>query len=200
MTNEEFFNANAKSGAVCLVGGTHFIDRTIQKAQKKITVNKAQSAFSHAFIFSEQRIDTKWWVIESDLEIHAKQVKLGVQENRVDKYFDEKQYPNIAILDFNLSLHDTRTVISEGLNLVAGRGKYSLREILGVLFSFTRTDRAADNIFSQNNSYICSALVQHCYQKANINFNAGVSLKHITPEDIFATKHAHQVIKLIREN
>lgn len=199
MTNEEFFSINARSGAVGLVGGTHFIDRTIQKAQKKITVNNTHSAFSHAFIFSEKRIDDKWWVIESDLEIHTKQVKLGVQENRIDKYFDEKQYPNIAILDFNLTPEATRAVISEGLNLVAGRGKYSLREILGVLFSFTKADRATENIFAQNNSFICSALVQHCYQKANINFNEGVSLKHITPEDIFNTKCIHNIQKIVRE-
>ncbi|MGZ3920211.1 MAG: hypothetical protein ACXVNM_07310 [Bacteroidia bacterium] len=199
MSNEEFFNAHAKSGAVCLVGGTHFIDRGIKKAQKKLTSTKQDSHFSHAFILSEKRIDGKWWLIESDLEIHSKQVKLGVQENRVDKYFDEKLFPNVAILNFNLSREATKTILTEGLNLVAGRGKYSLREILGVLLSFTTQNRSAENILAQENSFFCSALVQHCYKQVNVLFNENVSLKHLTPEDIFNTSRNHSIEKIIRE-
>jgi hypothetical protein len=199
VSNEEFFNKYAQSGSVCLVGGTHFIDRTIKKAQKKLTLNKQASFFSHAFIFSEKRSDGKWWLIESDLEIHTKQVKLGVQENRADKYFDETLFPNVAILNFNLSPTATAAVLTEGLNLVAGRSKYSLREILGVLISFSKSDRNSENRFAQENSFICSALVQHCYHKAYINFNDKVSLKHITPQDIFDTKCVCRIETIIRE-
>ncbi len=199
MSNEEFFNTWSRPGSVCLVGGTHFIDRSIKKAQKKLTLDKKDSLFSHAFIISEKRVDEKWWLIESDLEIHTKQVKLGVQENRIDKYFDEKMFPNVAILDFKIPAEATRAILTEGLNLVAGRGKYSLREILGVIFSFSKTDRTTENIFAQDNSFICSSLVQHCYSKANLSFDESVSLKHITPEDIFSTKLPHSIEKIIRE-
>ncbi|MCE3228743.1 MAG: hypothetical protein K0S32_3294 [Bacteroidetes bacterium] len=199
MTNEQFFNTHAKSATVCLVGGTAFVDKTIKKAQKKLTADKKHSLFSHAFLISEKRADDKWWVIESDLEFHRKQVKLGVQENRIDKYFDETMFPNIAILDFNLDAKTQKAVLAEGLNMVAGRANYSLREILGVLWSFTKEERKSENKFSQENSFICSSLVQHCYNHANICFNPEVSLKHMTPEDIYNTKCVHTIEKIIRE-
>lgn len=199
MTNEEFFNAYSKNAAVGLVGGTHFIDNSIKKFQRKITPDKKPSFFSHAFIISEKRIDDKWWIIESDLEFHRKQVKIGVQENRIDKYFDEKLFPNVALLNFNLSPEATKALITEGLNLVAERGKYSLREILGVLLSFTKENRDSENLLAQENSFFCSALVQHCYKAANVSFNEKVSLKHLTPEDIFNTSHIHSIEKIIRQ-
>jgi len=199
MTNEEFFEKFASPGAVGLVGGSALIDKGIKKAQKKITKNKQQSAFSHAFIIGEKRIDGKWWVIESDLEIHTKQVRLGVQENRLDKYYDDKMFPNLAILDFKLPVKACKAILTEGLDLVAARSKYSLREIFGVLLSFTKEERKNENVFSQKNSFICSSLVQHCYNKAGICFDSEVSLKHITPEDIFNTLCIHTSEKIIRE-
>jgi hypothetical protein len=199
MTNEQFFDTYAKSAAVCLVGGTAFIDKTIKKVQKKITPDQKHSLFSHAFLLSEKRSDDKWWLIESDLEFHRKQIKIGVQENRVEKYYDETLFPNIAILDFNLSKAMQKAVLAEGLNMVAGRANYSMREIFGVLLSFTQTERKNENKFSQENSFICSSLVQHCYNSANICFNPLVSLKHMTPQDIYTTKCVHTVHKIIRE-
>ena len=200
MSNEEFFDKHCASGKVVLVGGSALIDRGIKIAQKKITKNKKESLFSHAFIIGEKRIDAKWWVIESDLEIHPKQVKLGVQENRIDKYFDEKIFPNVAILDFKLDKFKTELVLKEGLDLVAARSKYSLREIMGLLFSFkNESERKKENKFSQNNSFVCSSFVQHCYSKINIYFNTAVSLKNMTPEDIFATEVIHTKAKIIRE-
>lgn len=199
MSNEEFFNTHAGTARIGLVGSTHFIDKTIRKAQKKLTPDHRPSFFSHAFLFSEKRPDDKWWIIESDLEFHKKQMKLGVQENRIDKYFDEKLFPNVAVLNFELSTHAKREILTEALNLVAGRGTYSLREILGVLISFSKSNRNSENIFSQENSFICSSLVQHCYHKAGITLNEAVSLKHLTPQDIYASKHPHALYEIIRE-
>ena len=86
MSNEDFFFFFFVSGAIGIVGGSSLFDKTIKKAQKNITSNEQDSLFSHDFLISEKRIDGKWWVIESDLEIHKKQIKLGVQENRIEKY------------------------------------------------------------------------------------------------------------------
>src|SRR6266700_1488399 len=41
-------------------------------------------------------------VIESDLKIHHKHIQFGAQENRISKYFDEKLYATLAVLDFGL--------------------------------------------------------------------------------------------------
>src|SRR5438309_1107428 len=43
--------------------------------------------------------DGRQWLIESDFEVGKGQLRNGVQENRVDKYGSEKDWPNLAVLD-----------------------------------------------------------------------------------------------------
>lgn len=199
MSNEEFFENNCVSGAIGIVGGSSLIDKTIKKAQKNITSNEQDSLFSHVFLISEKRIDGKWWVIESDLEIHKKQIKLGVQENRIEKYFDINAYPNVAILNFNLTPLQNEEVLKEALNVVCNRAKYSMREIFGMLYSLSNTSkRHRENKLSQDNSFVCSSFVQHCYKTIDINFNSSVSLKNITPHDIYVTEIPHLTTEIIR--
>ena len=188
MTNEEFFEKYAGEGMVGLVGGTHFIDEGIKKAQRKITSDKKNSPFSHAFIIGEKRKDGKRWIIESDFEFQKKQLRVGAQENRIDKYFNEKAYPNLAVLDFKLSKQNGDLILKESLDLVAGRATYSLREIWGIMLSFGSEDkRKTENTFSRDNAFVCSTFVQHLYLKAGIQFNEQVSLNHVTPQDIYNT-------------
>lgn len=200
MTNEAFFSKHAGEAMIGLVGGTHFIDEGIKKAQRKITANKANSPFSHAFIIGEKRRDGKRWIIESDLAFHKKQMILGVQENRIDKYFDEKAYPNLAILDFSLSNKHSDLILKEALELVADRATYSMREIFGIALSFAKSDkRERENTFSKENSFVCSTFVQHLYLKAGIQFSDKVSSKHIAPDDIYNTAISCKKETLIRK-
>jgi hypothetical protein len=201
MTNPSFFEQHAKPGMVGLVGGSTWIDMSIRRAQKAITNLGEESNFSHAFIIGEKRADGHFWVFESDLEIHRKQMKLGVQENRLEKYFDENQFPNIALLDFDLSASQTQEVFSEALNLIANRTQYSIREIFGVLLSFTnKRFRSKENILAQDKSYFCSAMVQHCFAKVGTKFSTNVSLKHLAPDDIYSTGIKHKSFELIRKS
>lgn len=200
MTNEAFFNTHNKSGLVALVGGSSLIDKGIKKAQKAIQNNNQSSLFSHAFIINEKRIDGRWWVLESDLEIHKKQIKLGVQENRINKFFNEDDYPNVALLDFNLTPNQTQQLLAEGLNQIANRATYSIREIFGVLLSFSKKElREQENKFSQQNSFICSSFVQHCYLQAGITFQPKIALKHLTPQDIYQTDLPFKIEEIIRD-
>src|SRR5438067_1752226 len=100
ISNKQFVEKYAKPGCIGLVGADNVIDNSIKKAQKFITADGKNSLWSHAFMFSGIRQDGQWWIIESDLEFYKKQTRLGVQENRAEKYFDVKAVPNIAILDF----------------------------------------------------------------------------------------------------
>jgi hypothetical protein len=200
LKNSDFFNEFARTGAIGLVGGTHFIDKGIKKAQKKITADKQESLFSHVFIFSDKRADERWWVIESDLEFHSGHIRLGVQENRVDKYFNEDQFPNVAILDLKLNPQQSQTIVKEALDVLANRAEYSLSEIMGVLFSFKlKGGRKQENKFRQENAFICSSFVQHCYGKIGLDLNPIVSSKNITPEDIYATPLPHELQIIKRE-
>lgn len=190
--NQEFINKYAAPGLVGLVGGAAFIDRSIRKVQGAVFKKKEASQWSHAFIFSGKRADGHNWVLESDLEIHRKQIRIGVQENRASKYFDAKIYPNLAILDFGLTKEKTQLVLAEGLELLAGLTTYSLRELLGTLLTAKRPVlRSKENFLAREGSLYCSAMVQHCYAKAEIIFKSGVSIKNTTPEDIAITSVPH---------
>lgn len=199
MTNREFFEIYAKPGNVGLVGGTALIDKGIRKAQKIITDNKQESFWSHAFIVNGKRQDGYSWIIESDLEFHSKQIKLGVQENRINKYHNEEEFPNVAILDFNLSDSAAEAVIGEALNLVALKTQYSIREVFGVLYNvINKQSRLKENIFKQQNSLFCSAFVQKCYQVVPLQFNNQITGSQLAPNDIYTTSLPKQLHEIIR--
>ena len=91
---------------------------------------------THAFIFEGKRFDGREWVLESDLEYgHLKKIRLGVQENRLERMFDESDYQNCAVLDFNLTDAQVQTILAEALNVMARNTDYSLREIAGTLLA-----------------------------------------------------------------
>ena len=122
--------------------------------------------WSHAFLFQGRRADGHHWVIESDLQVHRKHIQLGVQENRISKYFDEELYTMLAVLDFDLKESQVALLVSEALELVANRARYSLRELLGTLIALRRPQlRGRSNLLARERSLYCSALVQHLFRK-----------------------------------
>src|SRR5258708_7060194 len=82
-------------------------------------------------VFPGARADGHHWVIESDLQFHRKHIQLGVQENRVSKYYDEKLYSTLAVLDFKLTESQVTGLLRQGLELVSNRARYSIRELAG---------------------------------------------------------------------
>jgi hypothetical protein len=199
ISNQEFFARYASPGRVGLAGGSALINRAIRKMQRALSATRERSSWSHAFLCSGQRIDGHQWVLESDLEIHRKQIRLGVQENRSAKYMDETEYPNLAILDFGLTEEQVRQVMTEGLELLSGLARYSLRELVGTLMAMQKpTLRQRENLLAREGSLYCSALVQHCYSKVGIEFVSGVMIKNTTPQDIAGTPAPHTAYVLRR--
>src|SRR5213594_1051013 len=133
LTNREFLERYARAGCIGLSGGVTLIDRAICRAERHLDAEEQWGAWSHAFLFQGRRADGHHWVIESDLQVHRKHIQLGVQENRISKYFDEKLYTVLAVLDFGLTKAQVALLVCEGLELVANRARYSLRELLGTL-------------------------------------------------------------------
>lgn len=200
VSNADFLHAHAASARIGLAGGSALIDRGIRKAQRLIVDDAAGSAWSHAFLFGERRSDGQWWVLESDLDLRHKQIRLGVQENRLAKYFDAAEWPNLAVLDFGLDETASRRVLGAALDLLANATRYSLREIVGTLFALARpTWRERDNLLARENSLYCSAFVQHCYAEVGLQFGSGLSLKNTTPHDIASTPLPHRADYLLRQ-
>jgi hypothetical protein len=192
--NESFFKAHAKPGSVGLVGGSDALNKLIRRAQRRQTKEKISSLYSHAFLCGPLREDGHHWVVESDLDIHRERAQLGVQENRLEKYFSDQAFPNVAILDFGVTEKQFKTMYAEGLQLVANRTQYSLREIAALFFKLKNPGkRSAPNRLAQDDAFFCSALVQHLYLKIGIDFQDTVDTKLTTLEDILQTTVVHRL-------
>lgn len=185
LSNAEFLEAYARPGRVGLTGGVTLIDKAIARAERHLDDEGRWSLWSHSFLFQGRRPDGHHWVIESDLQINRRHIRLGVQENRVSKYFDEDFYTTLAVLDFGLAEDQVATLVREGLELVANRARYSLRELVGTLIALRHPElRGRGNVLAREKSLYCSAFVQFLFRKAGIDLAPGVDAKHTTPEDI----------------
>ena len=123
-----------------------------------------------------------------------------MQENRITKYFDEKLYTTFAVLDFGLSAAQTAGLISAGLELVAGRERYSLRELIGTLIALRHPELCGrENVLARERSLFCSAFVQRLFRNADIELAPGVADKNTTPKDISRTPVPHTTYLLQRE-
>jgi hypothetical protein len=200
ISNREFIERYAQPGRIGLSGGETPIDLAIRRAQRHLDRAKAWATWSHAFVFEGVRADGHHWVIESDLQFHKKHIQLGAQENRASKYHDEKYFTALAVLDFGLNAEQVAAVLREGLELVAGHERYSLRELVGTLIAMRRPElRARENVLARERSVFCSALVQRVYRGAGIDLAPGVDDKNTAPEDIARTLVPHTMYVLRRE-
>jgi len=85
LSNPEFLEAYAQPGRVGLSGGVTLIDKAIARAERHLDAERRWSLWSHSFLFQGRRPDGQHWVIESDLQINRRHIRLGVQENRITK-------------------------------------------------------------------------------------------------------------------
>ena len=200
LSNREFLERYAQAGRVGLSGGMTLIDKAIGRAQRHLDAEERWGCWSHSFLFQGQRHDGHHWVIESDLQIHRKHIQLGVQENRISKYFDEHLYSTLAVLDFGLPQEHISLLLREALDLVASRARYSLRELVGTLIALRHPElRGRENVLSRECSMYCSAFVQYLFRKTGIDLAPGVDAKNTTPEDISRTVVPHVTYVLERE-
>lgn len=200
LTNQQFLTQYARPGCIGLVGGTTLIEKFIRFAERHVDDQESWSLWSHAMIFEGTRPDGHQWVIESDLEIHHKHIRLGVQENRVSKYHDETAYPHLAVLDFDLTVSQIATVLGAGLNMLSERATYSLRELLGSAVALRNPwFRSRKNLLARKKSMYCSAFVQYVFDKAGIELTPGIHPSHGSPEDISRTLVPHVTYLLQRQ-
>ncbi len=199
LSNREFLELYAQPGRIGLSGGITLVDKAICRAQRHLDAEEKWGSWSHAFLFQGQRVDGHHWVLESDLQVHRKHIQLGVQENRIAKYFDHSLYTTLAVLDFGLKEEQVAGLLREGLELVANRARYSLRELVGTLIALRRPDlRSRENLLARERSMYCSAFVHHVFRKAGLDLAPGLELKNTTPEDIARTALPHATYLLQR--
>src|SRR5207247_4389372 len=199
LTNPVCLEEYAQPVRVGLSGGVTLIDKAIARAERHLDDERRWSLWSHSFLFQGRRHDGHHWVIESDLQINRRHIRLGVQENRITKYFDDAFYTTLAVLDFGLTEEQIATLLREGLELVANRARYSLRELVATLIALRHPElRGRGNVLAREKSLYCSAFVQFLFRKAGIDLAPGVDVKHSTPEDISRAPIPHVTYLLTR--
>ena len=194
-TNLDFLKRHARPGRVCLFGGSSAIDRAIRKGQRTINDGKP-SLWSHAALFQGERVDGHQWLIESDIEVAKGSVRNGVQENRIDKYASEKEWPNVGVLDFGLKDQDAQRIVVAGLDLVARRTSYDLG---GIIETYVAMWRKTMGKGRDKNSTFCSAFVRAVFQHAGLDLTPGVAVQHTLPEQVSRTTLPHTRYLLVRE-
>ena len=97
------------------------LDHMIARAQRHVNPEKEWGKWSHAFVIGEKRCDGHLWIMESDLDMHRKHIRLGAQENPISKFDDGDFYSSLAILDFGLPPETVTKVLAGGLDLIASR-------------------------------------------------------------------------------
>jgi len=200
VSNREFLERHAAPGRIGLSGGTTLIDKAICRAERHLHPERRWGVWSHAFIFQGMRADGHQWVIESDLQIKRRHIQLGVQENRISKYFDEAMYASVAVLDLGLTAAQSETLIREALELVATREQYSLRELLGTLLALKHSGlRGRENLLARERSVYCSAFVRYIFNKTGLDLAPGIDVKNTAPEHIANMELPHTAYVLQRE-
>ncbi|HUJ08698.1 MAG TPA: hypothetical protein VL171_01610 [Verrucomicrobiae bacterium] len=201
ISNREFLETYAQPGRVGLVGGTTWIEKVIRRAERHLDAEEQWSLWSHTTLFEGKRVDGHHWVIESDLQIHRKHMQLGVQENRIAKYYNEEMFPNLAVLDFGLSDKQFAAVLGEGLRMVALHAVYSLRELVGAAFALRHQRfRSQRNLLARRKSMYCSGFVQYVFARGGVDLVPGVHASHGSPEDISRTAVPHTIYVIQRQS
>jgi len=199
LTNAEFFERHAAPGRIGLYGGPELINRMINRAQRHIDDHHAWSRWSHAFLFQGRRADGHHWVIESDLDIHRKHIRLGVQENRITKYHDDAHTTALAVLDFGLTPAQVDRLLAAALEQVALHSRYSLREIAGISWAMKRPEwQPRENVLARDRAFFCSAFVRHVFAEVGVDLVAGIAEKNTAPEHIARTEVPHSKWLLVR--
>ena len=199
LTNQEFLERHAHPGRIGLVGGTTLVDRLINRSQRHQIEDRKWSTWSHVFLFQGRRADGHHWIIESDLAVQRKHIRLGVQENRTAKYFDAEKYGAFAVIDLGLTPEQERALLGRALDLVAAGTRYSIRELFGTLLALRRPSlRAEENRMAREQAFYCSAFVRHLFDHAGIELALGIAVKNTTPEDIAQTGAARQRWLMVR--
>lgn len=200
LSNREFFEAHAQPGRIGLIGGTELSNKLIRRAQRHLDDENAWSNWSHAFIFQGRRADGHHWLIESDLAIQRKHIRLGVQENRVIKYAHDQHYNTLAVLDLGLTAEQTQRLLANALELVAAGTRYSLREIIGTAWALRHPSwQPKDNLLAQEKAFYCSAFVRHVFSATGIELVDGIAEKNTAPEHIARTAVPHTQWLMIRQ-
>jgi hypothetical protein len=200
VSNRDFLESYGRAGCIGLACGTSLVDRAIARAERHVDRDRCWGNWTHAFVFSERRSDKQLWVVESDLQICRKHIQLGVQENRSNKYHDASLYSSLAVLDFELPAEVIDCIVTEALELVANRARYSLRELIGTMIALRRPAlRQRTNVLARDHCFYCSAFVQYLFRKAGMDLTPGLDVKNTTPEDIARSSRAHTAYVLQRQ-
>jgi hypothetical protein len=85
-------------------------------------------------------------------------------------------------------------LLAGGLDLVASRTRYSLRELVGTLVALRHPAMLAkENPLERPESLYCSAFVRYLFLKVGMDLTPGLDIKNTAPENLWRSPLAPEV-------
>jgi hypothetical protein len=193
-SNREFFEQFARAGQIGLIGGSNWIHRGVRIGQALLPEFGGPSLWSHVVVFKDGG-----HLYESDIMVKWQEFKLvnGAQENPIGKYFDDRKYPYLAALDFQLDDEQIKRVLEVCRKMNDDGVLYPISGLIGTALAYIFHTEKSKNVWSTENALYCSAYAQKSYEAVGIDFIESVHTTHTSPEHIWRTAVSHEIF--IRE-
>ncbi len=195
-SNREFLEQHGKAGTIGLIGGSNWIHRGIRLGQALLPEFGRPSLWSHVVVFQDGG-----HLYESDIMIKWQELKLvnGAQQNPISKYFDDRKYPYLAALDFELGNVQIQKVLEACQKMKNERVLYPISGLIGTGLAYLFHTEKKRNVWCMKNALFCSAFAQKSYEAIDIDFTESVHTTHTSPEHIWRTPVHHDIFIRERE-
>jgi hypothetical protein len=216
-SNERFFTnvaaevgEGALHGSILLIGARDPRALALRRAQAPLRFDQRPSKWSHsAFIVRWHAEPARAIGLEATLDPFDPRLQVpernGVTSFSLSRYFDERRYPNVAmlILGFEASRPQAdadstlpspaerrAAAIEAVLTPVRERGRFPLWDMLGAWARHSYLPYTTPNPLLEGIPMPCASLCEYAYEAAGIDLTPGASGNDNCPEVLYATaKH-----------
>ncbi len=177
---------------VGLVGGSDPASKALRWAQSFLRFDRLPSWFSHAFLFTgagDGIIECR--LVDADAR---RPENGGVWEARASRYSDPQEYPNVAVIGFQLQAIEggvkpadrVKGVIRAARDHKGIRARYDLWAMVAAWQSFLFDPTRTHNPLAERLAHPGALLVRYALNEAGIESAPGAQDEYDAPEHIWA--------------
>ncbi|MEY4581832.1 MAG: hypothetical protein RL701_6535 [Pseudomonadota bacterium] len=216
LSNREFFAEIAKTcpaeqgaGAVLLIGANDERSQYIRRAQAPLRYDRRSSYFSHAALIARWVPEDPGRSVGVEVTLDPQDSALQVPERngatpfRLDRYFDAKRYPNVALVALQLqaapdldqsgnktersSAERKRALVKAACTPNLQRDVYPLWDGLATWSKYTYSVERSPNPLLESVPLPAAAFCEYAYATIGIDITPGAATNHTCPELLWAT-------------
>jgi hypothetical protein len=188
---EDFLQQHGRTGRVGLFGGSPVGHRIVRWGQSPITSDRLPSLWSHVVIFSEEKSAKFLYESDMDVGLFPPHLRDGAQRSPISKYFKERRWLYMSILDFLVTDDDAHRVLETCRRMIRQRVRYPVIGLIGTGLRYRIGGVHAGETGLDSRGLFCSTFVQKAFMEIGIRFHQGVPLRHTGPEHIWQSAIPH---------